>query len=284
MDELKKMVLKRIENGRASENRKKNKKTRKPKKGLTLKQRREQEKAEEQHLKSMHKRGQAVTGEMELNMELKKQESSSPLYQPNSPYHPSNSPPEPSNSPHYHPSNSPLDPSPYRTNNITITDSERMRTNVRDFNELQRQKRQKKRNAVQAELADLGSLQVMFAKDAYENAKVENPDELERLAAVYPEQIYGKEAEKIWNDKFGYKANDPKKNPRPMPSVRKTRNAAHSQSKLQGPKPITRKVAPAQSKLQGPKPRTRNAAHAHSEPTQAKPIPRRPKASRRKKQ
>jgi hypothetical protein len=234
-NELKKMVLKRIENGKAEN--KKTKKSRKSKKGLTLKQRRQQEKAEEEHLRAMH----------ELNMELRKQVSTSPLYDPSgSPYKPRSPISNPSNSPPYQLSNSLQDNSPYRTNDITVAESEKRLHDARIFNELQRQNLQAKRNAVQGELADLGSLQVMFAQDAYANAQAARQAE---LYPVYPEQVYGKEAEKIWNEKFVYKPNAPKrpqpsvrktkKNPRPPPSVRKT-NAPRRNGPR--PKPVNRKV------------------------------------------
>ena len=271
MDELKK----RIENGRASEN-KKPKKSRKSKKGLTLKQRREEEK----HLQAMHKRGQEVTGEMELMMELKKQESSSPLYNhspSNSPYHPSNSPP-------YHPSNSPLDPSPYFANGTNAENNKRL-SDARDFNELQRKKKlQKKRNMVQAELADLGSLQVMFAEDARANAKLATPAELERLTAVYPERVYGKEAEKIWNEKFGYKPNAPK---RPQPSVRKTKKNAPRTNGPRRPQPSIRKTnGPRTNAPRRPQPVTRKVTQAApvaqaAPKMKSKPVPR---GNRRRKQ
>jgi len=219
MDELKK----RIEEGRNMEN-KKTKKSRKSKKGLTLKQRRQQE----EHLRAMHKRGQAVTGEMELNIELRKQESPSLLYDPQ---------PSP----------------PYNTSDITKEQSNKMLANTRNFNELRELELMRR---FQEEQANGSPLPPRSDSPLYlvSDSPLRTPSEYELLTAEYPPLVYGKEAEKIWNEKFVYKPNAPR---RPQPSVRKTnapRRPPPSVRRTNGPrtnaprrpKPVTRKVqAPA---------------------------------------
>jgi hypothetical protein len=212
-----------------------------------LKQRREMEKAErkmkiaEPHLLSMYERGQ--DNYSHLTNDLPPCITGSPSYSSGYPCI-TGSPPSPS----------------FNTSNITIAESEKARTNCRNFNELQNEK------------AKLAYIQKMIA-DA------ERADELERLHAVYPEPTFGKEMNKKYSNKFI----------RPKPSVRKTAKLPPSRPEPRHPQPKTRGAVPQtrlqgprpQTRLQGPKPRTRQNGPA-PKPSEEKPIPKRPKASRRK--
>lgn len=246
MEDLKKMVLQRKSNAKATEN----KKPRRAK-GLTLKQRREMEKAErkmkiaEPHLLSMYERGQ--DNYSHLTNDLPPCITGSPSYSSGYPCVPGS----PDSSPDF--AGSP----PYNTSHITIAESEKARTNVRNWNE---------RAYIQKMIAD-----------------AERADELERLHAVYPEPTFGKEMNKKYSNKFIRPKPSVRKTAKlpPQPKTRETRGAA-PQSRLQGPKPQTRQNGPKpQSRLQGPRPRTRQNGPA-PKPSEAKPTPKRPKASRRK--
>ena len=242
---IKKMFLQRKSNANGTENKKTGRA-----KGLTLKQRREMEKAErkkkiaEPHLLSMYERGQ--DNYSRLTNDLPPCISGSPPYSSDYPCIPG----------------SHEGSSPYNTSHITIAESEKARTNVRNFNE---------RAFIQKMIAD-----------------AERDDELERLHAVYPEPTFGKEMNKKYSNKFirpkpsvRKTAKLPPSRPEPRNPQPKTRGAA-PQSRLQGPKPQTRQNGPKpQTRLQGPRPRTRQNGPA-PKPSEAKPIPKRPKASRKK--
>ena len=243
MDELKN----RIERGRAGEN-KKTKKSRKSKKGLTLKQRREEEK----HLRNMHKRGQEVTGELELMMELKKEDSASPLY----------------------------NHSPYVASNTEEEYNKRL-SNSRKFNELKELELMRRFQEETVSPLPSPSDSPLYT---FSDSPLRTPSEYERLTAVYPEQVYGKEAEKIWNEKFGYKPNAPR---RPQPSVRKTKKNAPRTNAPRRPQPSVRKTnVPRTNAPRRPQPVTRKVTQAApvvqaAPKMKSKPVPR---GNRRRKQ
>lgn len=253
MEDLKKMVLQRKSNAKGTEN----KKPRRAK-GLTLKQRRELEKAErkmkiaEPHLLSMYERGQ--DNYSRLTNDLPPCITGSPSYSSGYPCVPGS--PDLEGSPDF--AGSP----PYNTSHITIAESEKARTNVINWNQ---------RAFIQKMIAD-----------------AERADDLERLHAVYPEPTFGKEMNKKYSNKFirpkpsvRKTAKLPPSRPEPRNPQPKTRGAA-PQTRLQGPRPQSRQNGPKpQTRLQGPRPRTRQNGPA-PKPSEAKPIPKRPKASRKK--
>ena len=215
----------------------------------TLKQRKELNKIrkqsiEEPHLKAMYERGQKqdtnANEQKRLIMELIKPESEkeSPLYDPSPPY----------------------------ISNITKEQSNKMLANTINFNELQRIKYQQKRNAVQAELAEMGDYQKMFDADEMANAQAGREAE---LYPVYPPLVYGKEANNLFRSKFIDPTFERRSTPerrRPAPSVRR---GPRPNAPRRNPKPITRKVAAA--------------AHADAAPVLRKmPAAPKPQQSRRR--
>jgi len=191
----------------------------------TLKQRKELNKIrkqsiEEPHLKAMYERGQKqdtnANEQKRLIMELIKPESEkgSPLYEPSPPY----------------------------ISNITKEQSNKMLANTINFNELQRIKYQQKRNAVQAELAEMGDYQKMFDADEMANAQAGREAE---LYPVYPPLVYGKEANNLFRSKFIDPTFERRSTPerrRPAPSVRR---GPRPNAPRRNPRPMTRKVAAA---------------------------------------
>jgi len=190
----------------------------------TLKQRKELNKIrkqsiEEAHLKAMYERGQDqdtdANEQKKLIIELIKPESEK---------------------------GSPVKPSSPYISNITKEQSNKMMANVRNFNELQRIKYQQKRNAVQAELAEMGDYQKMFDADEMANAQAGREAE---LYPVYPPLVYGKEANNLFRSKFIDPTFERRSTPerrRPVPSVRR---GPRPNAPRRNPKPIIRKVAPA---------------------------------------
>ena len=181
----------------------------------TLKQRKELNKIrkqsiEEEHLKSMYERGQDkdtdANEQKRLIIELIKPEG------------------EKKGSPDY----------TFNTSYIPLSDSNKMLSNARNFNELRRQKYQARRNAVQAELAEMGDYQKMFDADDRATAEAEREAE---LYPVYPPLVYGKEASNLFRSKF---IETPSEKRRPAPSVRR---GPRSNAPRRNPRPVTRKVA-----------------------------------------
>ena len=111
----------------------------------------------------------------------------------------------------------------YNTSHIKKEESNKIISDARIFNERQIKE---KRDREEEEL-----IKKMIEEDELKNA------ENERLMAVYPQLVYGKEANKLWNDKFGYKPT-----PRPKPKTRKTTKPTRSNPKptRSNPKPKTR--------------------------------------------
>jgi hypothetical protein len=189
----------------------------------TLQQRKELNKIrkqsiEEAHLKAMYERGQDqdtdANEQKKLIIELIKPES-----EKGSPVKPS---------------------SPYDTSNITKEQSNKMLANARNFNELQRIQYQQKRNAVQAELAEMGDYQKMFDADEMANAQAGREAE---LYPVYPPLVYGKEANNLFRSKFIDPTFERRSTPerrRPAPSVRR---GPRPNAPKRNPRPVTRKVA-----------------------------------------
>jgi len=190
----------------------------------TLQQRKELNKIrkqsiEEAHLKAMYERGQDqdtdANEQKKLIIELIKPESEK---------------------------GSPVKPSSPYISNITKEQSNKMMANVRNFNELQRIKYQQKRNAVQAELAEMGDYQKMFDADEMANAQAGREAE---LYPVYPPLVYGKEANNLFRSKFIDPTFERRSTPerrRPVPSVRR---GPRPNAPRRNPRPITRKVVPA---------------------------------------
>jgi hypothetical protein len=190
----------------------------------TLQQRKELNKIrkqsiEEAHLKAMYERGQdQVTDANEqkkLIIELIKPESEK---------------------------GSPVKPSSPYISNITKEQSNKMMANARNFNELQRIKYQQRRNAVQAELAEMGDYQKMFDADEMANAQAGREAE---LYPVYPPLVYGKEANNLFRSKFIDPTFERRSTPerrRPAPSVRR---GPRPNAPRRNPRPVTRKVAAA---------------------------------------
>ena len=184
---------------------------------MTLKQRKEfnkirKQSIEEPHLKEMYERGQDVNGQKELILELTQPQG------------------EKKGSPVNY---------PFNTSDIPLSVSNKMLSNGRNFNELRRKKYQEKRNAVQAELAEMGDYQKMFDED--DRAESERA----RLEAVYPPLVYGKEANNLFRQKFIEKPVIR----RPPPSVRR---GPRTNAPRRNPMPMTRKITQAVPTPQAP--------------------------------